>query len=296
MKARLEQLGQMNLEKSRSSPAIAQKEAAGDVVPAELARASLSYTKARLEQFGQGTLQKSIWFDAQALDRGRDADSVVPAMAELASTETSLPQGKARVITASATTTEPLATGSREITLPPEPTAPSPQPESKQASLDSDPLTSERVWQIKSRLHDLGYLSATKGGGWDANTRNALRDFKLINHLPNDDAWDLPTSKKLDSQAAIPADQSIIGNWSTAPCRSAKNEGTQLSISSRRIKSSTGSVCEFHDLQSNNREWRMRATCSQGSQHWGAKGKFALVGNKLVWTSERDVISYFRCS
>ena len=91
MKARLEQLGQMNLERTRSSPpAIGQKETAGDVVPAELARASLSYTKARLEQLGQGTLQKSIWFDAEALDLGHDANGVVPAMAGPASTETSL--------------------------------------------------------------------------------------------------------------------------------------------------------------------------------------------------------------
>src|SRR6516165_3923117 len=163
-------------------------------------------------------------------------------MAEAASTETSLPQGKARVLTASATTTEPIAAASQELKLQPKPTAPPPQPEAKEALLGADPLTPERVSQIKSRLHDLGYLSATKGDGWDARTRNALRDFKLINHLPNDDVWDLPTSKKLDSQTPIPADKSIIGNWSTAPCRSAKNEGTQLSISARRIKSSTGSV------------------------------------------------------
>jgi hypothetical protein len=27
-----------------------------------------------------------------------------------------------------------------------------------------------------------------------------------------------------------------------------------------------------------------------------ADARFALIGNKLVWTSERDVISYVRCN
>jgi hypothetical protein len=278
---------------SHSSPHVPQKEPAGDVVPVEPAPASLSYMKTRLEQLGQMTLEKAIWFDAQALDRGRDANSVVVATAEPAVTETSLPQWEARVIATSATTTEPLAMESpQETKLQPEPTAPPPQPASKEVSLGAD----ERVPQIKSRLRNLGYLSAVKGDGWDASTRNALRDFKLINHLPNDDVWDQQTSTKLNSQTAIRVDRSIIGNWSTGPCRPAKSESTQLSIGSRRTKSSAGSICEFRDLQSTNREWRVRANCSQGSQHWVANGKFAMVGDKLVWTSERDVISYFRCN
>jgi hypothetical protein len=49
-------------------------------------------------------------------------------------------------------------------------------------------------------------------------------------------------------------------------------------------------------LQRTDREWRVRANCSQGTQHWVANGRFALIGKKLVWTSERDVISYVRCN
>jgi hypothetical protein len=104
------------------------------------------------------------------------------------------------------------------------------------------------------------------------------------------------TSKKLNSHAAIRANQSIIGSWSTGTCRSTKTTDTRLSISSRRAKSSTGSVCEFRDLQWANHEWRVKANCSQGTRHWVANGRFALMANKLVWTSERDVISYSRCN
>jgi len=104
------------------------------------------------------------------------------------------------------------------------------------------------------------------------------------------------TNKKLNSHTAIRANQSIIGSWSTGTCRSTKTTDTRLSISSRRAKSSTGSVCEFRDLQWANHEWRVKANCSQGTQHWVANGRFALMANKLVWTSERDVISYSRCN
>jgi hypothetical protein len=119
----------------------------------------------------------------------------------------------------------------------------------------------------------------------------------LVNRLANDDIWDFQTSETLNSPTAIRADQSFIGNWSTAAsCRTEKSTNTRLSISSRRAKSSAGSICEFRDVQWNDREWRVRANCSQGTQHWVANGKLALVANKLIWTSERDVISYFRCN
>jgi hypothetical protein len=49
-------------------------------------------------------------------------------------------------------------------------------------------------------------------------------------------------------------------------------------------------------LQWANHEWRVKANCSQGPQHWVANGRVALIANKLVWTSEHDVISYSRCN
>ena len=282
---------------SQSSPLIVQKEPAGGVVPEQPARVSPSQMQAGLQQLRALALEKTIRFDPQPLQPRLDANSPVPAdaVSKPASTEISQPQWKGKVITANASTEPPSIEPSQETKLQPEPHLPL-QREPKQASLGAESFTYEQTLQIKSRLRDLSYLSATKSGGWDAGTRDALRDFKLMNHLPNDDVWDLETSKKLNSQTAIRADQSIIGSWSTAPCRSAKTTNIRLSINSRRAKSSAGSVCEFRDVQWNNREWRVRANCSQGTQHWVANGKFALMANKLVWTSERDVISYFRCN
>jgi hypothetical protein len=254
---------------SQSSPpmqtpgAQSQKEPARGVVPDEPVRVSLSHLKVRLEQLGAMTLERAIRFDPQPLERRLDANSLVPADAvpKPDSTEISQPQWKGKIITANASTEPPALEPPQEIKVLPERLAPSPQRESKEALPGAESLTDEDVLQIKSRLRDLGYLSPAKSGGWDASARNALRDFKLVNHLANDDVWDLQTSKKLNSQTAIRADQSIIGNWSTGfPCRSAKATDIRLSISARRAKSSAGSVCDLHDFESNNREWRVRAT------------------------------------
>jgi hypothetical protein len=218
------------------------------------------------------------------------------AVPKSTSTEISQPQWKGKIVIASASTEPPSLEQPREVKVPPERSAQNPQGESKEASLGAESFIYGNVLQIKSRLRDLGFLSSAKNDEWDPSARDALRDFKLVNHLAIDDTLDLQTSKKLNSQTAIRADQSFIGSWSTAPCRSAKTTNIRLSISSRRAKSSAGSVCEFRDLQSNNREWQVRANCSQGNQRWTANGKFALMANKLVWTSEQDVISYFRCN
>jgi hypothetical protein len=272
-----------------------QKELAGGVVPDEPIRVSFALMKIRLEQLGDEiALQNAIRFDPQPLEQRLDPNSA--AVPKSTSTEISQPQWKGKIVIASASTEPPSLEQPREVKVPPERSAQNPQGESKEASLGAESFIYGNVLQIKSRLRDLGFLSSAKNDEWDPSARDALRDFKLVNHLAIDDTLDLQTSKKLNSQTAIRADQSFIGSWSTAPCRSAKTTNIRLSISSRRAKSSAGSVCEFRDLQSNNREWQVRANCSQGNQRWTANGKFALMANKLVWTSEQDVISYFRCN
>jgi hypothetical protein len=113
--------------------------------------------------------------------------------------------------------------------------------------------------------------------------------------LANNDILDPQTQEKLTSQIAVRPDQSFIGSWSKAPCDSTSKENLRLTINSRRIKTSDGAVCEFHDFASDPPGWRLRATCSQGKERWKADGKFTLRNKKLIWASEGDVSSYFRC-
>jgi hypothetical protein len=269
-----------------------QKQWAGGAEPDEPARDSLSTMKVRLERLAAAkALERTVQFDPEPLQRGLDAHNT--GFAEIAPkadlTESALIRHAARI--ASANPQPP------SVTPPAEPKTTEPQAaRPDEPSPSAEASAEEEVLQIKSRLHELGFLSSVKPGGWDAPTRNALRDFKVVNSLANDDAWDLKTSRKLSSETAIRADQSIIGNWSTGPCRSAKPTDTRLSISSRRARSSAGSICEFHNVKATAHEWRVRADCSHKDKHWTANGKFSLTADKLVWTSERDVISYVRCS
>jgi hypothetical protein len=264
--------------------------------PDQPERVFLSIMKVRLERLGAVGLEKMVWFDPQPLERRVDAQSL--GLAEIGPqpilTESFQASQERRIVIASASPEDPLLTPPQELKASqPEGTAPRSKVEEASATVES--LTEEQVLHIKSRLHDLGFLSFAKSDKWDAGARNALRDFKVANSLPNDYTWDLETSNKLNSETAVRADHSIIGDWSTAPCRSAKPTDTRLSISSGRSKSSAGGVCDFHDLKVTAREWRVKATCSQGDKRWTATGKFSLTADKLVWTSERDVINYFRC-
>jgi hypothetical protein len=281
---------------SQNLDAQPQKVEAGGAKSDEPERVFPSIFKVRLERQGAIGLERMLWFDSQPLERRADAHSF--GLAEIGPqpilTESLQASEERRVVTASANPAQPLVIPPQELKASESEDTPS-RSKAEEASATVESLTEGQVLQIKTRLRDLGFLSSAKSGKWDAGVRNALRDFKVVNSLSNDDNWDLETSNKLNAQTAVRANHSIIGDWSTAPCRSPKPTDTRLSISSRRSKSSTGGVCEFHDLKVTAREWRVKATCSQADKRWTATGRFSLTADKLVWTSERDVISYFRC-
>ena len=281
----------------QSSDPQPQKVLTGGAEPDEPEHVSLSIMKVRLHRLAAVGLERMVRFDPQPLERGVDAQSsgLVEIGLQPILTETFQTSQERRIVTASSSPEHPLLIPPQELKVSEPEDAPS-QSKVEEASATAESLSKEQVLGIKSRLRDLGFLSFAKSSVWDTGARNALRDFKVANSLSHDDTWDLETSNKLNSHTAVRADHSIIGNWSTAPCRSAKPTETRLSINSRRSKSSAGSVCEFHDLKVTARDWDVKAACSQGDKRWTAKGKFSLAADKLVWTSERDVISYFRCN
>ena len=262
--------------------------------PAQVALAKL---KLFLQMRETASVQKSSQFDPLHLEPRFGGNTPVapdaltkPTLAEI--------QERPEGATAQFATAEPLSFAPHEEKRPqPQVWVPASQGGSNDSSLGVGSLSSEDVRQIQSRLRALRFLSSANDGEWDVSSRDALRDFKVVNHLASDDVWDPQTRAKLNSQTAIRADQSFIGSWSKAPCQSAGNkDNLRLSINSRRAKSSAGTVCELHDFASDHRVWRVRATCLQNNQRWTAKGEFRLKANKLVWSSEPDVISYFRCN
>jgi hypothetical protein len=162
--------------------------------------------------------------------------------------------------------------------------------ERTEASLDREATTREYMLRLQSRLRDLGFLSSPSlSGAWDASSRAALRDFKVVNRLSNDDVWDRRTLETLNSQTAIRANQSFVGTW----CGGKKEP--RLFINSRQAKSAVGGVCEFKAFEPAANEWRVRASCTDRNESWTSNISFTVRGNKLIWSGERGSTSYFRC-
>ena len=65
-----------------------------------------------------------------------------------------------------------------------------------------DLLDLQDATSVQKRLVELGFLSVPPNGIWGPRSRQALRDFKHVNGLPPDDAWDSLTNKKLFSSNA----------------------------------------------------------------------------------------------
>jgi peptidoglycan hydrolase-like protein with peptidoglycan-binding domain len=99
--------------------------------------------------------------------------------------------------------------------VPPAPAQPAPPP---QASLPPSPqspditgrqiepqfnlLRTDDATKVQQRLAELRFFSGKPDGIWSRRARQALREFKFANGLPQDDAWDEPTQTGLFAQSA----------------------------------------------------------------------------------------------
>jgi len=157
---------------------------------------------------------------------------------------------------------------------------------------------SDALW-IQTKLRDLGYFASTSNGNgvWGPASRTALRDFKTMNGLQEDDKWDRETEQRLLSKQNVPASSTFIGGWaqSVEECKRFQGSGAPLVIRSRGAE--TDSVkCSFRSIK---REvatmWRIQAACSAGGQSWNANVSLKLVGSNLNWSSENGKETYVRC-
>ena len=65
-----------------------------------------------------------------------------------------------------------------------------------------DLLQIEDATTVQRRLAELGFYVGQPNGIWGARSRQALREFKSVNSLPGDDAWDRATNTQLLSPSA----------------------------------------------------------------------------------------------
>jgi hypothetical protein len=152
---------------------------------------------------------------------------------------------------------------------------------------------SDAIW-VQARLADLGYFTGNRSGVWGPASRSALRDFKSMNGLQEDDRWDRETELRLSSKQVVPAARTFIGGWAEDidQCRN----GALVVISSRAAKAA-GGECDFRSIK---REaaarWQVQALCSDGGSLWNANVSLKLNAPKLVWSSERGTATYLRCA
>jgi hypothetical protein len=152
---------------------------------------------------------------------------------------------------------------------------------------------SDAIW-VQARLADLGYFTGSRSGAWGPASRSALRDFKSINGLQEDDRWDRETEQRLSSKEVIPAAKTFIGRWAEDidQCRN----GAALVISSRAAKV-VGGECDFRYVEREaTAQWRVQAVCTDGGSSWNANVSLWLTAPKLIWSSERGTATYVRCS
>jgi hypothetical protein len=174
------------------------------------------------------------------------------------------------------------------------PTTGSGNEKSSVATESPSPLDREMILGIQSRLQELGFLDRYFPGVWDADSRKALREFKLTNHLINSDIWDLAAEQALYAPSPLRANQSFIGGWSVAPGCIAAGD-VPLSVNSYRAKSD-GSLCNFQTVTPAGQGWNVQAWCSRiGRVSWPANIRLEVSGDQLTWKSERGLKTYFRC-
>jgi Putative peptidoglycan binding domain len=155
---------------------------------------------------------------------------------------------------------------------------------------------SDAIW-IQTKLRDLGYFAGNGSGIWGPASRYALRDFKTMNGLAEDDKWDRDTEHRLLSKQNVAASSTFIGGWaqSVEECQRFRGAGAPLVIRSRGAETENVK-CSFRSVK---RElataWHVQATCSAGGQSWNANVSLRLTGSSLNWSSENGKETYVRC-
>jgi hypothetical protein len=152
---------------------------------------------------------------------------------------------------------------------------------------------SDAIW-VQARLADLGYFTGSRSGVWGPASRRALRDFKTLNGLRQDDRWDRETEQRLSSKRVVPVAETFIGNWAEDidQCRN----GALLVISSRTAKV-IGGQCDFRSVEVEAAaRWQAEAVCKGGGSSWNANVSLKLTASKLIWSSERGTTTYVRCA
>ena len=119
-----------------------------------------------------------------------------------------------------------------------------------------------------------------------------------------DEMSDAPQADEFQSAtvAASPqsdASSSFVGVWApTANACSPKSNSRELlpAVINNDGAWAGDVTCRFRRIKQSGNVTVATSTCSNGRQRWTAKVRLAVVGDRLVWSSERGSQSYVRCA
>jgi Putative peptidoglycan binding domain len=161
---------------------------------------------------------------------------------------------------------------------------------------ERNPLNRSDATSMQRRLQELGYYFGDDKGVWGVASRKALRDFKRVNGLQDDDKWDRETEERLLSGPGVHASRTFIGRWALDAIECLNHDDGALLVINSRGAEAAGGKCDFRSFkQETANSWRIRAVCSASGKSWSADIGLRLVGPQLHWSSEKGVETYVRC-
>jgi hypothetical protein len=95
-----------------------------------------------------------------------------------------------------------------------------------------------------------------------------------------------------------PNSPAIVGVWVPEPgsCSSRNpREGILPAVISTHGARAGDTSCVFKSQKQTERDWRMRASCSNPRETWTANVRLTVTGNRLIWASNRGIQTYTRC-
>jgi hypothetical protein len=95
-----------------------------------------------------------------------------------------------------------------------------------------------------------------------------------------------------------PNSPAIVGVWVPEPgsCSSRNlREGILPAVISTHGARAGDTSCVFKSQKQTERDWRMRASCSNPRETWTANVRLTVKGNRLIWASNRGIQTYTRC-
>ena len=186
---------------------------------------------------------------------------------------------------------QPAPVREADAALPPQRPAPA------AAEPQHDLSVAEHVEEVQRRLTRYGYLPAAPTGVWGPMSRQALRTFKAVHDLAQDDSWDQATERALFSPNVKPAD-SFVGIWgadSTACSAQGGRKGLLPAVIDSQGAMAGETFCAFKDRVKTNEGWTFTASCTSPRERWTTKVRLETNGNKLIWASQRGTQTYTRC-